>query len=516
MNRNGRKRIQKKKHRKRGKSGAKMAKEKPESATVFGSDPQGPLQLSTSCSHSRFNGHQTINSPPSLSPLHLHQRPSSRLVQSSREGAPSRTFWLGNEEPAHVKQILNAYCIHTGLSTQRPLHSRSPLHFIGCVKRLSIPPKTLVHGEKRLDKVETLDFVALFQRENVPIGLTQTLIRREVYRTEWDEEQGLPFHTTQLDAQAAKDLYYTLEQHHSHSTLPVPYYLYALPIFSTEEEFEYMSTTSEREVGYASSVAHCLHESLLQLGRSTTPPSAYAYDPASAEETSPSSPDSLRRQFSPPKADPQSGAECISMKVIDSPTTAGSLYVTQSSCTSPVPPHRVPPCSSLLTQALFSQGLHESRPESPTSDQDSLRLQSDGLIRQDTPASVLSPSDQQSHLSTSHHNHLLFPPPVGSTAFLYSFPPPSTSKSSQNDESDSDFSPRSPSVVAKHFPGSPNHVLSKSMEEDKLSILETLGGPSFCREEDLFGLDESTVTALDNSDSDGDDFDGPSPFDNGW
>eukprot|EP00808_Paulinella_micropora_P002243 g59492.t1 len=521
--------------------------------------------------------------PPSSSTINNIVSSSSPSTSSIRPPSPSvPLFWLGNEEPSHAKEILHAYHGLLGLAVRRPANSRSPPHFVGCVKRQRIPPSVA----RQLDKakkvsstgrdrsnvsqrnhghevdtenlVETLDYIAIFQRENVPIGITQTLVSRHVCRTQWDEEQALPSSLTHLDTQSAADFYNALEQD-KQTKAAVPYYLYALPVFGVESNFSYVSTREEREVGYASSEAHLVHESLLQLGRSVTPQSSYAYEPTHpvqfpphANGNSDINGERMNSQFSrstgyfpfsPIGAEP--GDFAAPERAVSSPT-----------CIPPLPRNgkKFQNGKSLLTQALLSRSQSLPTPWStaPTgtissegengSDADfgeaelSLHIDlpdaSPMIVRQDTPATPLSPSPFPSDMQEPHPqahgvspistpnlspvsatylplaSPQLFPPPVGSSSSCYSFPrPPCTKKTrsyscleESSENSDLSESP-SPSMGS-------SDLLSRSMEEDKSSLLDRLGA-GHGREDSLFGLgmDELEKSLQDDSADDSEDED---------
>jgi len=165
----------------------------------------------------------------------------------------SSSFWFGAEDPIHVKQIMGHYSKR--VIPERPQNSRAPLEFVGCVKRQRICTDS---------GLQTLDEVEVFERKMVPMGVTQRLTRTLVFCTLWDVEDGFPVELREVSSSEADSMRKSL------SSAP-PSYLYALPVYDTDSEFEYCCRSESREVSCASSFSHCIYQSFLQLGRPVTP-----------------------------------------------------------------------------------------------------------------------------------------------------------------------------------------------------------------------------------------------------
>jgi len=175
----------------------------------------------------------------------------SEKCQSVLVASPS--FWFGAEDPTHVKQIMAYYSKQ--VIPERPQNSRAPLEFIGCVKRQRICTDS---------GLQTLDEVEVFERKMVPMGVTQRLTRAFVFCTSWDIDDGFPVDLRELSSSEAGSMRQRL------SSAP-PSYLYALPVYDTDSEFEYCCRSESREVSCASSFSQCIYQSFLQLGRPVTP-----------------------------------------------------------------------------------------------------------------------------------------------------------------------------------------------------------------------------------------------------
>jgi hypothetical protein len=98
----------------------------------------------------------------------------------------------------------------------------------------------------------------------VPMGVTQRLTRTFVFCTSWDVDDGFPVEFRELSSSEAGSLRKRL------LSAP-PSYLYALPVYDSNSEFEYCCRSESREVSCASSDSQCIYQSFLQLGRPVTP-----------------------------------------------------------------------------------------------------------------------------------------------------------------------------------------------------------------------------------------------------
>jgi len=164
------------------------------------------------------------------------------------------SFWFGNEDPCHVKQILGRYSKE--LIADRAPNSRAPEEFVGRVKRSIIETDS---------GFETFDEVQVFQREVVPLGVMQNLVKTITFRTTWDLEDGFPITLREIPSGEKEKVVRHLVSSAS------PSYLYALPVEHDDSEYEYSCRSEAREVSYASGFSHCVYESFLQLGRSIPP-----------------------------------------------------------------------------------------------------------------------------------------------------------------------------------------------------------------------------------------------------
>lgn len=198
-------------------------------------------------------------------PVQRKRRYKKRKGSEKRRGPaiPCRcckAFWFGHEEPSHVKRVLDCYYKQIFPLQQKELvrassvsSSRAPRDFIGCVKRSIL--RSFASG------LETLDEAQVFQRDMVPYGEPQPLIRTVQFHTWWDED-GLPTRFEEISPSERDVLVQDL--------LPTasPTFLCALPLYQADFEFEYTCGFEPKEIGYVNSFKSCVYESFLQeMGR---------------------------------------------------------------------------------------------------------------------------------------------------------------------------------------------------------------------------------------------------------
>jgi len=184
--------------------------------------------------------------------------------------------------------ILEWYSQHLQLNAKRDAFSRSPLEFIGCIKRAILTPKRCERSRGRkhqffwksrrpkqkkrmttpaqvLTHLQTLDEICIYSLCAVPLGYAHPPLRTVQLKTMWDVKDGVPV--------SSKSMPQTDESLEAMVPIGFPlYYLHSSPEFSTSCGFQYESDCKPKfMLGYATSEAECTLKSFCQLGLKTEP-----------------------------------------------------------------------------------------------------------------------------------------------------------------------------------------------------------------------------------------------------
>jgi len=149
-------------------------------------------------------------------------------------------FWFSNEEPAHIKQIIELYASKLNISLERKRFSRAPMSFVGRIKR------NKVRGGNQFT---SLDEVQIYQRDMLPIPTAvMKLVETVYFITSWESEDGVPINFCKINTARYKSFWQERVVKDA-----VISYLYCMPVFESETQYEYEVTQFEHDVSYSKS-----------------------------------------------------------------------------------------------------------------------------------------------------------------------------------------------------------------------------------------------------------------------